>query len=168
MRLTNTYPVAASPADVERVLLSPDFAIEAERLRRDTVITTWVEARGESDHAVRFDICSDEHDRNRFGIIDRTRHVRGVTHCNWDRQGQTMRWRYVGVGGDFISVSGETRVVAEGNGARIHSVVDLRVNMPIVGRVIEAAVAKVFREGFASEQATLERHVAAIAPKRAA
>ena len=159
MELRYEFVVPYPPEAVESVLLSPAFAVEAERSRRDTVISSQVVLESESESETRFRIISDEYDRNRLGQIDRSRRILGVTHCHWTTTSETLQWRYEGGHDGFVSVSGATRLQPHPEGTLVHALVTLKVTMPVVGRLIAKAVAGLFRKGFEGEEFAMRQQL---------
>ena len=156
MQLTHQYRIDAPAEAVRDVLLSEPFATAAEAQRRETVLTSHYLP---GDEPGSFELRSIEYDRGKYGRIDRSKTLSTTTRCHWTEANRTLHWSYEGVGRDIMAVSGRTRLEPARDGTLVVAEVDVDVTIPIVGRIVERAVAGAFRQGFANEQALLVRHL---------
>lgn len=159
MKLEKTFYIDANHRDIAQVLCSDAFNVEAERIRRETVLSTRFELLEQSDQRTRFEMHSMENDRNKRGKIDRSRVVPTVTRFEWTPDNRTMCWTYDGVGRGFLDISGSFRLTPAGNGTRVTHRIDVDVNVPFIGRLIAGVVSGVFKESFPAQDALLRAHV---------
>lgn len=165
--LNTTFAVDAPCDRVIAALLSADYNTQAERLRRDTVVSTrFVEGPGTP--GATFELRTREHPRTRLGQVDRTRTVETVTRFRWSPATLTLSWRHEGIAPGLLALSGEVRLSPRGDHTEVSSQVDVAITVPVVGALIERAVAKVFERAFPAERALLTRCVADAPLDRAA
>jgi putative SOS response-associated peptidase YedK len=146
------YPV--EPDRMLRVLTHPE--VLREQKRQQGALSAEVVERERSPQRLVQQVNTLEYHRGMTGV-DRSRTVPAETVYEWDLQQRRCRWHYRGERGDRVRLAGMIAVAAHPEGAQVESAFEIEVRAPLIGRAIEARIAREIEAGLGDFDDLLRR-----------
>ena len=130
---------SAPPERVLAVFLDPE-TLRARHRAQGAIESTVKETHRDDKRLVQVVECK-EYAHNKTGGRDRSRTELTKSVYEWDLGTRRCTWRYEGPDSGRIQVGGSFHVLASGSGSELKVEVDIKVGIPLLGRVIEALIA---------------------------
>lgn len=159
-QLRHSFRVDASLERAIQVLCSPQYNVEAEKLRRDPISTEYRLIAEDDDRKV-FELHSVEWERTRTGKPNRSKKVSRVTRFTWSAARGQLSWELLDAGRSRIAVTGRYRLTADGDGTRLEREVDIEVKLPLVGGAVASVIQRQLEESWPAQQTLFRKTVAA-------
>lgn len=148
----------ATPDRLLEVMTDEAFILEQHKLD-EAVVDATLEEVSRGDRRLVQKIHSTEYARGMTGL-DRSKRERSTVLFEWDLPGRRCSWTYSGEQGSRVKVWGEDRIEAAGERARLTSIWNIDVKIPLVGGQVEKMIIKEVEKGRPRYDALLREHVA--------
>jgi hypothetical protein len=152
LETTGRYPV--EPERMLRVLSHPQVIEEQKKQQGAVSVQVYEVERSAARLVQRVETV--EYHRGMTGW-DRKRTVPAETRYEWDLPGLRCAWRYRGERGDQVRLEGSIAVRRHPVGSQVDSGFEIEVRVALIGRAIEALIAREVESGFADFDALLQR-----------
>ena len=137
VRHTTAYSV--EPEKLLETMLDP--ATLRERHLAQGALEAVVREESRSETRLVQVVEATEHPRTKTGGLDKSRTVKSTSRYEWDLPARRCQWRYRSPEDDRIQIGGSFHAVAAGSGSELRVEVEVKVGIPLLGRVIEPFIA---------------------------
>jgi len=151
-----TFDVAAGR--LLEVMTDEAFVVEQHKLD-EAVIDAELKEVSRTPARLVQELRATEYARGITGL-DRSKRERSTVTFDWDLQAMRCVWNYAGEHGGRVKVSGEDRIEAAGEGARLRSTWHVDVRVPLLGGQVEKMILKGVEKDRPKYEALLRHHLA--------
>ncbi len=144
-RLAVRSEFRVSPTKMLACMTDPDLLVRQHRMQG--ALDVMVVEQEHSRHQLIQEVKIKEYRRNLQGL-DKSKIVDAQVVYSWELTTLRCSWRYQGPRGRLVQLSGQIQITLHEKGCRVASEVEVRVLVPIVGRLLENRIAKEIQAGF--------------------
>jgi carbon monoxide dehydrogenase subunit G len=146
-KLNRVATVQALPEQVRDVLCAEDFIPTVDKAREEVIDCTYSQIE-KTDEATVFEIEITSYKHKKTGALDKSGTETNHAEYRWEEKKQTLSYVFKGSG--RIDVSGVYCLEPVGQTTRIQYDAQVKVNIPLVGKVIEKLILKEMDRSFSA------------------
>jgi carbon monoxide dehydrogenase subunit G len=139
--------VQALPAQVRDILCAEDFIPAVDKVREEVINCTY-SLLEKTDEATVFEIEITSYKHKKTGALDKSGTETNRAEYRWEEKKQALSYKFKGSG--RIDVSGVYCLEPVGQTTRIQYDAEVKVNIPLIGKVIEKLILKEMDKSFSS------------------